>query len=392
MKTGTIVSPVRLPGIQATAPLSHSLLLAELTEVCLSVTGDAARALRLARSLGPLVPRMGEGHTGEIFEILATAAAIDLTAARVGEAHLDALNILHQNALEPEMLFAGTPVQHQAWGVFAAEAPGQRLTAAQQRDGTWHLDGTKPWCSLAGGLTQALVTAHVSDLHRRLFAVDLIDPGVVVRSGGWVAVGLPAVPSGPVDFTHVDAVPIGPDQWYLTRPGFAWGGIGVAACWYGGAVGVARRLTAALRERDPDQLSLAQLGAVDVLLSACATTLASAAVAIDSGAADGAAGTLLAARVRGLVARTVDEVLIRVGHALGPAPLAFDARHTQRVADLQLYVRQHHAERDDAALGSRLLSDRRVNLPASVAAPSDTASPGDSAGAVAGPSGNEWPW
>ncbi|MCY7289624.1 MAG: acyl-CoA dehydrogenase, partial [Cryobacterium sp.] len=37
-----------------------------------------------------------------------------------------------------------------------------------------------------------------------------------------------------------------------------------------------------------------------------------------------------------------------------PAPLAFDARHAGRVADLQLYARQHHAERDDAALGRRL--------------------------------------
>ena len=406
MKTGTIATPVRLPGIAATAPLAHSLLLAELTEVCLSVTGDAGRALRLARSLGPLAPRMSEGHTGEILEILATAAAVDLTAARVVEAHLDALGILSQNALEPETLFAGTPVQHQAWGVFAAEAPGHRLTAAQQRDGTWHLDGTKPWCSLAGGLTQALVTARTSDTHRRLFAVDLIDPGVVVRSGGWVAVGLPGVPSCPVDFTHVDAVPIGPDDWYLTRPGFAWGGIGVAACWYGGAVGVARRLTAGLHERDPDELALAQLGAVDVLLSACATTLASAARAIDEGAANGTAGTLLAARVRGLVARTVEEVISRVGHALGPAPLAFDARHTQRVADLQLYVRQHHAERDDAALGKRLLSDRRVTLLATPpghdgheatgesagAGHGQSSAPGGSAGAVTGPSGGEWPW
>jgi len=35
--------------------------------------------------------------------------------------------------------------------------------------------------------------------------------------------------------------------------------------------------------------------------------------------------------------------------------LALDERHARRVADLQLYVRQHHAERDDASLG-RLLA------------------------------------
>ena len=39
------------------------------------------------------------------------------------------------------------------------------------------------------------------------------------------------------------------------------------------------------------------------------------------------------------------------GHALGPAPLAFDEEHARRVADLTLYIRQHHGDRDLAALG-----------------------------------------
>ena len=62
---------------------------------------------------------------------------------------------------------------------------------------------------------------------------------------------------------------------------------------------------------------------------------------------------MLALRTRGIVARAVDEVLARVGRALGPAPLALEAEHARRVADLQLYVRQHHAERDQASLGAR---------------------------------------
>src|SRR4249919_1622082 len=41
-------------------------------------------------------------------------------------------------------------------------------------------------------------------------------------------------------------------------------------------------------------------------------------------------------------------------HTLGPAPLAFDETHARRVADLEIYVRQHHAERDLADLGNRL--------------------------------------
>jgi hypothetical protein len=49
------------------------------------------------------------------------------------------------------------------------------------------------------------------------------------------------------------------------------------------------------------------------------------------------------------------EVLSLVGHTLGPAPLAFDETHARRVADLEIYVRQHHAERDLADLGNRLI-------------------------------------
>jgi hypothetical protein len=59
-----------------------------------------------------------------------------------------------------------------------------------------------------------------------------------------------------------------------------------------------------------------------------------------------------------VVADTVDEVILRAGHALGPGPLATEGEHAGRVSDLTLYVRQHHAERDAAALGRSVLSDK----------------------------------
>ena len=48
-------------------------------------------------------------------------------------------------------------------------------------------------------------------------------------------------------------------------------------------------------------------------------------------------------------------MLARAAHALGPAPLALEAEHAKRVADLQVYVRQQHAERDDVSLGGAVL-------------------------------------
>lgn len=356
--------PVRLTRAVDTSPARpDDSRLAMAVTAAGEVRGDAGRALTLARQLGDTVPMVGGGETVALWETLASLGAIDLTAARVAEAHLDALAILQQAGVRPGELFP-TADPAPVWGVFAAETSGMRLNAVPQTAARWQLDGIKPWCSLAGSLSHALVTARTSDTQRRLFAVDLRQSGVAVRQSGWVALGLAEVPSGPVDFASVEARPIGDDGWYLRRPGFAWGGIGVAACWFGGAVGVARQLYYAVRtpvNHAPDQIALAHLGAIDVLLSACAGALVDAATAIDSGAASGVDGTRLAARVRGLVARCTEEVLVRVGHALGPSPLAFDARHARRVADLELYVRQHHAERDDAAL-ARMLLDARTQI------------------------------
>jgi hypothetical protein len=115
--------------------------------------------------------------------VLAAVARANLTVARVLEAHTDALAILAEARDEPP---SGS-----TWGVFAAEAPGDRLEA------------------------------HVHPAR------------------GWVARGLRTVISVPVEFDHAPALAVGDPGWYLIRPGFAWGGIGVAACWYGGAVGVA---------------------------------------------------------------------------------------------------------------------------------------------------------
>ena len=45
-------------------------------------------------------------------------------------------------------------------------------------------------------------------------------------------------------------------------------------------------------------------------------------------------------------------MLDRVGRALGAGPLCLDPVHAQRVADLPVYLRQSHAERDLAGLGA----------------------------------------
>ena len=314
-----------------------------------AAAGDVSAAMALLPALAT-APLPGRGRTTELWSTLASLAAIDLTVARVVEPHLDALAILDQGGTAPMD-------PRSTWGVWAAHAPGARLAATPTGDGGYRLDGTKPWCSLAQHVDHAVVTAHTSDTTRRAFVVDLRHPGATHDDPrGWVSRGLVHLVSLATHYDAVPATPVGEDDWYLSRPGFAWGGIGVAACWYGAAVGLARTLAAACRRRDPDQVALMHLGAVDARLHAARSALADAAAAVDTGRADGGAGALLAARVRSVVSTTCEEVLWRTGHALGPGPLTSDAAHAARVADLTVYLRQHHAERDEVSLGRMVLS------------------------------------
>jgi alkylation response protein AidB-like acyl-CoA dehydrogenase len=303
---------------------------------------DAKAGLALAKRYGPEVPLPGGGATALRWQILAAVGAADLTVARILEAHSDALAILAE---------AGEPVPDGRWGVFAAEAPNVTLTGQQGRSG-WTVKGTKPWCSLGGSLDSALVTAR-TDAGGQLFAVDLRQETVRAEAAaGWVARGLRSVPSGPVHFHDAVAQPVGPPGWYLDRPGFAWGGIGVAACWFGGACAIAERLRAG-HPPFPELRALA-IGTVDVALHAAEACLGHAALLVDGGQAGGEAGPTLALRVRAVVADAAEHALLQSRHALGPAPLAFDERHARRVADLELYILQHHGERDLAVLGQRL--------------------------------------
>jgi len=306
-----------------------------------------AGALDLARSWGRQLPLPGRGATTELWEALATLGAADLSVARVAEPHVDALAIMAEAGMP-------APAVDTTWGVFAAEGPGARLEASEHDEG-WRLDGLKPWCSLAGDLTHALVTAWVDESRRGLFAVDLRHPGVRPLEDSWHARGLAAVPSGPVRFADVPADAVGGPGWYLRRDGFAWGGMGVAAVWYGGAVGVARRLLVAARDRTPDQVALVHIGTADAALAGARALLLDAARRVDGGSARGEPGALLAQRLRQVVADAAERVLTCVEHGLGPGPLALEPRHAARVADLRLYLRQHHAERDAAALGRQVL-------------------------------------
>ncbi|MDX1890359.1 acyl-CoA dehydrogenase family protein [Mycolicibacterium sp. 050158] len=293
------------------------------------------------------LPAPGSGRTASRWWKLAALTENDVVAGRLAEAHADALAILAE-------LGGPTPAAGQLWGVWAAEAPQSIVTVRERDDGQAVLDGTKAWCSGADICTHALVTARRDDNVRGLYAVDLGQGGVMPLPDTWRNAGMHRSDTRSVQFSDAVGIPVGRPGDYLSRPGFWHGAIGVAACWLGGARGVAAPLYRKVAEDHDvavaDVHVRAHLGAVDAALAAAEAMLVSAACYVDA-EPRGDRAELIARRVRAVVEHAVDEAITRTGRALGPAPLVTDARHAQRVADLTIYVRQSHAERDLAALG-----------------------------------------
>lgn len=292
------------------------------------------------------LPLPGSGATARRWRRLADLAEIDVVAGRLAEAHTDAVAILAE-------LDGPEPKPGQLWGVWAAESRDAAVIVRCSGDEV-RLDGTKVWCSGAGICTHALVTALMdrAPAARGLFAVELSNPGVQALPSTWRTAGMAESDTRTVQFSGAPAIAVGAPGSYLTRPGFWHGAIGVSACWLGGARAVASPLYDRAGNESADPHALAHLGAVDAALTAAEATLVSAAYQVDADPRD-RSGTaeLIARRTRAVVETAVDEALTRTARALGPGPLSQDAQHARRVADLSIYVRQSHAEKDLAELG-----------------------------------------
>ncbi len=300
------------------------------------------RAAALAELVAP-----GRGGTAGRFSALWDLGHVELSLGRLGEAHADGHAILWEAGRPDLASVDGRPA---LFGVWAAEPADGRVSI--DRDGTgWRLRGTKRWCSGAAMLDRALVTARHGE-EVQLVCVDLGCDGVAPHPPGeWATPALAAAGTRSVDLDlRLDAgALVGPPGWYLDRPGFWWGAAGVAAVWAGGAAGLLTRLLPRWRD---DPISLAHLGAAHAAVEAARAMAMAVAGAID--AAPGMPkeeAARLAYSTRHVADITAGAVIDHASRALGPAPATQDPVISQRMADLALYVRQSHAERDLAALG-----------------------------------------
>ena len=299
----------------------------------------------IAAGAGSALAKPGSGETADRFAALSDWAARDLSLARLLEGHVDALAILEEAGLEPE---SGA-----IYGVWAARARSGGTTARLTVDG-WVLEGTKPFCSGSTRLDRALVTAECEDGYR-LFDVSVPDSVVRVHPGSWPAVGMADSLSDTLDFGGAP-VPadraVGPPGFYLDRPGFWFGAIGVAACWYGGARGLAGSVLQSLGQR-PSELAVTEFGYAAAHIDLMRRTIQQAAGEIDADPQDRSGEAKRRALVvRHAVHHAAQEVLVHAAAAGGARPFCLDAEQARRVADLYVYLAQHHGPQDANALGA----------------------------------------
>lgn len=306
-----------------------------------------ARMRRLMEAGRLDLPVPGRGETPRRHRMLAAFGREDLSIARLAEAHTDAVAILAEagKRAAPGVLY----------GVWASEIPDQPLRM-ECAAGRMTVEGTKMFCSGAGIVDRALVTVRVPD--HRLLNVDLRahDATVGFCDCGWIAQAFAETHTATAKFS---GTPIGEHDivgspgWYLDRPGFWHGACGPAACWAGGAMGL---VDWARQHCSDNPHARAHLGAMESAVWAMEACLDAAGREIDADPVNQEAAHRRALSLRHTIEQGCMEILQRFGRTFGPRPLAFDEAISRRYQELELYVRQSHAERDLEELGKLSLA------------------------------------
>lgn len=294
----------------------------------------------LRSTLKEPIPFPGAGNTACRHQRLMETGQQDLSLARLAEGHWDALAILDEAGRQP--------APGAIYAVWAAEVPGSPLTF-DRKAGV--IRGRKVFCSGALLVDRALIT--VSAPGPLLVEIDLRAFASFVRfeHSSWKTTAFAETNTSTGFF---DALPaeqadvIGDEGWYLRRPGFWHGACGPAACWAGGAIGL---VDYAMQQSRRDAHTLAHLGAMQASAWALRAFLLVAGNEIDADPDDTSDARIRALTTRHLVEQGCTEVLRRLPRAYGPRPLATDESVERRYHELDLYLRQSHAERDLEALG-----------------------------------------
>ena len=278
----------------------------------------------------------------------------DIPLGRLVEGHVDALRILAQAGAEPRT--------DQLYGVWASRSAGTGLAAVADGDGL-RVTGTIRFASGAGVIDRALVPVWLDESTHLL--LDLATTDLPVDRTHWQTAAMRVSQSHTVAVDDV-LVPrsdvVGAENFYLERPAFLPGGVGVAAVWAGGLCRVLDVTVGMLAGRSVSPAQDARLGRARLQLISALTAVRTAGRRLDEilGGADSpradsrparAESIGVSAEARGVVAAAVVAALAEIRALAGPAGLAFDPDLGHALDDLGLYVAQLNGDAEATRLG-----------------------------------------
>ena len=278
----------------------------------------------------------------ELIENLLALGRTDIPLARLAEGHIDATRILAQ---------ARTPAHPGAfYGVWASRSDQSGVRATSGSGGSLALTGTVRFASGAGLLDRALIPVWLEDERHQLLDLDVRD--LPVDASVWHSSAMAASRTYDVriELTAGPETQIGETGFYLQRPGFFPGGVGVAACWVGGAARVADLLHA--RHPRPSPAQQTRLGRIRADLTVGAAAVRAAGALLDQvwGRSD-VDWLMLATEARAVAAEAVRRIVAEARLTTGPAGVALDPALSAAVPDLELYALQQNSDGDALLLG-----------------------------------------
>ncbi len=214
---------------------------AEAADRDASFPAEEIAALAGVGGLSPPLPIAGLGTADDLAALLILVGQANLSVGRIMEAHINALHLIAR--------YGTWRVDGRLYGLWVTDPPGDGLRM-RQSGGRILLSGGKQFCSGAGHVGGAVVTAADEDGNTRMLVVPL-GIGEVAHPLPSPLAGMRAAVTGAVDFSGcwvgTDAL-LGEPGDYLREPDFsagAWRGSAVAL---GGLISLIDHAVGALRQ------------------------------------------------------------------------------------------------------------------------------------------------
>ena len=306
-----------------------------MTGLGLAVSADTVRASTEAmrEAVHDIAARHAPVWTGpfpDLLDALVEVGRVDLALGRLVEGHADALRILDQ---------AGVGPRPGVYGVWASRSAGTGVHAEPDGEG-WRLTGELRFASGIDVIDRALLPGWLDEKTHLLF--DVPADGVDADRSTWRSSAMDASRSFTVRADLQSSAPVGPENFDLGRPGFVIGGLGPAAVWVGGAQSLLDQVSSGLRRFEPSGHQLRRLGVMELAVWQARTALDVTARRLPDLAGDSLVHETSAARTA--VVTACEQAVDEAERIVGPGGMSGSARLARTLADLAIFVRQHHVD------------------------------------------------